>query len=228
MMTARGKLFVIEGGDGSGKATQAELTRQYAADVLHKKVLKRSFPRYGEESAELVERYLNGEFGGLNAVPPEFVAQAFALDRLAGTPEIAEHLAKGLDYIAILDRYDGSNVAHQGAKFPAKNKRHAFYDWIQRFEASIGMLKADKHIVLLVPSHISHQNVANKNTRSYTDKTHDIHEEDIAYQERVKQAYEELCELYPDKYTPIICVDDVGNMRSREAIQLDIRAALGI
>ena len=227
-MTARGKLFVIEGGDGSGKATQAELTRQYASDELHKHVLKRSFPRYGEESAELVERYLNGEFGDLNAVPPEFVAQAFALDRLAGTPEIAKHLAKGPDHIAILDRYDGSNVAHQGAKFLDAGKRHAFYDWIQRFEANIGMLRADKNIVLLVPPHVSHQNVAKKDARSYTDKTHDIHEADMDYQERVKHAYEELCELYPDKYTPITCVDDTGSMRTREAIQLDIRAALGI
>lgn len=227
-MSSRGKLYVIEGGDGSGKATQAELTRQYAADELKKNVLKRSFPRYGEESAELVERYLNGEFGDLNAVPAEFVAQAFALDRLAGTPEIAEHLSKGPDHIAILDRYDGSNVAHQGAKFLDADKRHAFYDWIQRFESSIGMLKADKNIVLLVPPQVSHQNVAKKDARSYTDKTHDIHEADMDYQERVKLAYEELCELYPDKYTPIICVDGSGNMRSREAIQLDIRAALGI
>jgi len=227
-VTERGKLYVIEGGDGSGKATQAEKTREYATS-LGKNVLKRSFPRYGEPSASVVERYLNGEFGDVNSVPAEFAAYAFAVDRLAGTAEIRTHIEQGDDHIAILDRYRASNLAHQGAKIRDLQKRRDFYVWGERMETEdLGMLEPDHTVVLLVPPEISHENVANKDKRDYTDKTHDIHEADMDYQGRVKLAYEELCALFPDRYVPIECTDMDGHMRTREAIQLDIRTALGL
>lgn len=222
-MDKRGQLIAIEGGDGSGKATQAELTRQYATEVLGKNVLKRSFPRYGENSAWLVERYLNGEFGDLNAIPPEFVSLAFAVDRLAGTQELKEHLSKGPDHMVILDRYVGSNIAHQGAKFLDEKKRHEFYARIQRIEfEDLGMLRPDKNIVLVVPSETSHYNVSQKSKRGYTEHTHDIHEADKNYQERVKHSYEELCSLFPQNFVAIECADSEGNMRPRRDIQEDI------
>lgn len=226
---ARGKLFAIEGGDGSGKATQAELTRQYASNVLGKNVMKRSFPRYGEESAWLVERYLNGEFGNINDIPAEFISLAFAVDRLAGTPEIDAHLSGGPDNLVILDRYVGSNIAHQGAKFTDTSSRYDFYRRLQRIEfEDLGMLQPDKNVVLIVPPNISHQNVSTKQKRQYTQKSHDIHEADTDYQQRVKQAYEELCELFPSQYQAIDCTDSSGLMRSREDIQSDIRAVLDL
>lgn len=225
----RGKLYAIEGGDGSGKATQAELTRKYASEVLGKQVMKRSFPRYGQDSAWLVERYLNGEFGDIDAVPPEFVSLAFAVDRLAGTPEIDNHLSKGSNHIVILDRYVGSNIAHQGAKFTNLNERLEFYRRLQRIEFDdLGMLQPDKNIVLIVPPEVSHQNVAKKDKRDYTEKSHDIHEADTEYQERVKLAYEELCELFPDRYQAVMCTDASGSMRTRDEIQVDIRNLLAL
>lgn len=232
-MSERGKLFAIEGGDGSGKATQAEKTREYVSDILGKNVMKASFPRYGEPSAQLVERMLNGEFGDLKTVneriPPEFIALAFAADRLAGTPEIKAHIEASPDNYAVLDRYMGSNVAHQGAKIEDTESRHSFYNWVQRAEVDdLGMLEPDHNVVLLVPPKTSHSNVASKGQRGYTEKTHDIHEADSEYQERVKLAYEELCELFPHRYTPIECTDMNGKMRTREAIQQDIRTVLGI
>ena len=223
-MTERGKLYVIEGGDGSGKATQAELTRKHASEGLGKTVFKTSFPRYGEPSAVLVERILNGEFG--TDVLPEFAAQAFAIDRLAGTPEIAAHIAQGPDYPAILDRYDASNKVYQGAKYLAADERRAFYKWVERMEREdLGMLQPDHYAVLLVPPKTAHENVANKDKRDYTDMTHDIYEADLDLQDRVRLGYQELCDLYPHLYTPIECTDIEGRMRTREDIQLDIRRA---
>ena len=60
-----GKLFVIDGVDGSGKNTQAMelylrfLTEGYTAD---EDITMVSFPRYGQPSAKFVEMYLAGEF----------------------------------------------------------------------------------------------------------------------------------------------------------------------
>ena len=57
-----GKLFVIEGTDGSGKQTQSTLLQQRLKEknIDFKSV---SFPNYENESSALVKMYLNGEFG---------------------------------------------------------------------------------------------------------------------------------------------------------------------
>jgi dTMP kinase len=229
-MTARGYLFAIEGGDGSGKGTQAEITRTYIRDELGRQVLKESFPRYGKESARYVERYLNGVYGdGPNSLPPDVAAVLFAVDRMAGTGEIREWLDANPDGIAVLDRYIGSNLAHQAAKIDDDDERHKFIEELQSYEYNVlNMLRPDKNIVLLVPSSVAQQNVDQKTARSYTEQKRDIHESDAAYLDKVKLCYEELCQLYPDQYVPINCVDENGEMRSREDIQLDIRKVLGI
>lgn len=225
----RGLLVAIEGGDGSGKATQAELTRLYINEQLKRPVKTTSFPRYGKKSAVFVEKYLNGKYGTINALPPDVVALLFATDRMAGTPEIKQWLDDNPDGIAVLDRYIGSNLAHQGAKILNTTKRHQFYETIQNYETNVlGMLQPDKNVVLVLPASVAQTNVDNKDVRSYTDKKRDIHEADTEYLERVKQCYEELCDLYPDRYQLLGCLDESGNMRSREDIQTEIRSLLAI
>ena len=228
---ARGKLIVIEGGDGSGKGTQAELTRQYY-DELGIPVYKTSFPRYGKESAIYVEKYLNGAYGdSVDALPPEVAAVLFAVDRMAGTPEIGEWLEAHPDGIAVLDRYRGSNLAHQGAKIADTAARHVFYNELTSYESNVlGILEPDINIVLNVPAAIAQQNVDKKDAavHSYTDRARDIHESDGDYLEKVKACYSELAELYPEQYAAINCIDEAtGEMRTREAIQADIRQIIG-
>ena len=58
----RGRLLVIEGLDGSGKATQARML----AETLTREglpVRQISFPNYESESSALVRMYLGGQFG---------------------------------------------------------------------------------------------------------------------------------------------------------------------
>ena len=57
-----GKIIVIEGLDGSGKATQSELLFEELRKS-GKRVRKLSFPDYGSLSSGPVRMYLNGEFG---------------------------------------------------------------------------------------------------------------------------------------------------------------------
>ena len=58
------KLYVIEGLDGSGKATQATLLTDY---LTGKGIpcRKLSFPDYNDPSSTLVKMYLHGEIGTL-------------------------------------------------------------------------------------------------------------------------------------------------------------------
>ena len=58
----KGRLLTVEGLDGSGKATQANLL----CDFLKEQgitVREVSFPDYDHSSSALVKMYLNGEFG---------------------------------------------------------------------------------------------------------------------------------------------------------------------
>ena len=57
-----GKLFVIDGTDGSGKQTQFnKLQERLKKDGVDFRVV--SFPNYDSPSSGLVKMYLSGEFG---------------------------------------------------------------------------------------------------------------------------------------------------------------------
>ena len=78
-----GKLYVIEGVDGSGKATQTELLYQ-ALLAEGKPVRKVSFPDYDSPSSSLIKMYLNGEFGTDPQSVNAFATSVFfAVDRFA-------------------------------------------------------------------------------------------------------------------------------------------------
>ena len=79
----RGKLIIIEGGDGSGKATQtAMLVERLAAEG--RPVRSVSFPDYDSDSSALVKMYLRGDFGGdADGVNPYAASAFYAVDRFA-------------------------------------------------------------------------------------------------------------------------------------------------
>ena len=78
-----GKVIVIEGSDGSGKATQTKLLYE-ALTAQGKQVKMVSYPCYESDSSALVKMYLEGEFGADPAAVNPYVASSFfAVDRFA-------------------------------------------------------------------------------------------------------------------------------------------------
>ena len=72
-----GKLYVIDGLDGSGKSTQTE--RVYEALRRESdRVLLISYPDYGDPSSALVRMYLNGELSGDAAGVNAYAASSLA------------------------------------------------------------------------------------------------------------------------------------------------------
>ena len=106
-----GKLIVIEGSDGSGKATQTKLLYEYLSEQK-KNVKMVSYPNYESPSSALVKMYLESEFGddpyGINA----YVASSFfAVDRFASyLKEWKSFYESSQDAIVICDRYVTSNM----------------------------------------------------------------------------------------------------------------------
>ena len=78
-----GKLFVIDGTDGSGKQTQFEkLKERLTEEGIDYRVV--SFPNYDDPSSSLVKLYLSGEFGeNAKEVSPYIASTFYAADRYA-------------------------------------------------------------------------------------------------------------------------------------------------
>lgn len=217
-----GQFIAIEGGDGSGKATQSKILAEYAS-AQGLDVYMISFPRYGNASAYYVEQYLNGNYGTNDTIAADLSALPFALDRFAARDDIAAHLARP-NSLVIADRYMASNLAHQGAKIEDETTRHEFYTRTMHTEYDIlGIPRPDLNIVLLLPSHVAQANVDKKSARSYTTLKRDILEADAGHLDKAKRGFEELCELYPQDFTAINCMSSDDTLRPIEAIQDDIR-----
>lgn len=222
-----GLFIAIEGGDGSGKGTQSKLLAEYAREQGYD-VLEISFPRYGNDSAYYVERYLNGVYGGTNDVPADLGVLPYAIDRYAASAEIRAHLAKP-NTLVIADRYMASNLAHQGAKITDATERKTFYERTKITEYDVlGIPKPDKNIVLIVPTKLMQENVDKKAARSYTANKRDIHEADADHLEKAKANFEELCELFLDEFIAIPCTDKQGKLDTIETIQQKLRKLINL
>ena len=77
---SKGRLLVIEGLDGSGKATQAKLLASHLAESGCK-VMEITFPDYESDSSALVKMYLSGRFGDKpDDVNPYAASSFYAVD----------------------------------------------------------------------------------------------------------------------------------------------------
>jgi dTMP kinase len=188
-MAARGKLIALEGIDGSGKRTQLDLLAG-ALEARGLAIFRVSFPRYESFYGKLVGRFLNGEFGALDAVDPHLSALLYAGDRLEAKPEIDAALSSGK--IVLADRYIGSNMAHQSARVP-KEEREEFFAWLKKLEYGLYALPAEDLVVFLrVPVAEAHRLVGLKSARAYTKMKRDIQEADTKHLEQTAIIYDRL------------------------------------
>ena len=98
-----GRLIVLEGIDSVGKKTQAQELKKFLVDNKGLEVKLTHFPQYDTDFGALVGKYLRGEFGKLDEIPPEIPCLLYALDRYQVRNQMLQDLLGGVYYIA--DRY---------------------------------------------------------------------------------------------------------------------------
>ena len=150
LMKQNGKLIVIDGSDGSGKATQTKLLME----TLRKKGVKvktLDFPQYENNFfGELIGECLTGACGDFVTLDPRITSVLYAADRFESSEKITKWLDDG--NVVILDRYVSANQIHQGGKIFNSRKRKAFLEWLDRMEYDIFKLpRPNKVIYLDVP-----------------------------------------------------------------------------
>ena len=126
-----GKLIVMEGTDGTGKATQSKLLYERLLHAGYSAALI-DFPQYNSKSAGLVEEYLEGKYGEANEVDPYIASMFYAIDRYDAAKKMKTWVDNGK--IVIANRYLTSSMAHQGSKLRTKLDRRTFYDWLYNLE----------------------------------------------------------------------------------------------
>lgn len=203
----QGKLIVITGIDGSGKTVQSKL--------LYERLLKEGypavttdFPQYGKTFfADMVTKYLKGEFGSADSVSPYLAALLYAGDRWECKEQINTWLGEGK--IIISNRYVCDNMAHQGGKISTPAKKEKFFQWLDTLEHHVfAVPRSDLNILLYVPAEIAYQLIEKKEQRAYlAGERKDIHEEDIDHLRYAQQTFLEIAEGKKDWIT-IYCTEN--------------------
>jgi dTMP kinase len=219
-----GRLIAFEGIDGSGKRTQMDLLHNLlAAGGGGHSVYSTGFPQYESWFGKMVGQFLNGDFGPLEAVDPHFTALLYAGDRFEAKPKLEAELNTG--QIVLVDRYIGSNLAHQTARVPA-DKQAEFRRWIEHLEYTIyGLPREDRIIYLRVPPREAQALVAKKSERAYTSSKQDIQEASLRHLELAAGIYDLLARESP--WVTIECFDAArGAMRAPKKIAQEVLAAV--
>lgn len=186
----RGKLIVIDGTDGSGKATQTGLLiKQFKKDGRKVKVV--DFPEYYSNFfGKFIGHCLSEQYYNFVKTHPKIASVLYAADRFESKNKIETWLQGG--FIVVANRYASANQIHQGGKIKNTKKRQAFIKWLNEMEYGVFKIpKPDAVFYLSVPIPVVLQLIKKRNLqahRSYLGKKKDVHEKDVKFLENSRKS----------------------------------------
>lgn len=199
---SKGKLIVIDGLDGTGKATQVELLRQYLINEKHLEEHKDfgvvDFPRYKHDSSLMVRKMLAGEFGDDPAMIDAYTASEFySIDRSLSyrTEEWGKIYDNG--GLIIADRYTFSNIVHQGSKLCIHNNEridrthlYHFMNWLFYTEYNMMGIPVPDLLIFLELTESANEKMLRG--RAETAVSGDIHEKNKEYLNKCRNSVEAI------------------------------------
>lgn len=214
-----GKLFVIDGTDGSGKQTQfAKLKERFEKEEIN--YMEVSFPNYDSPSSSLVKMYLSGEFGENPSDISAYIASTFyAADRYATYKTKFEKFYNE-GGIILADRYTTANMVHQAGKIKDKEERNKFLSWLFDLEFNIyGIPKPDKVFFLNMPPKKSLELIKDRENKFTHSMQKDIHERDANH---IIDSYNAACDVAKDyNWYEVHCMNE-DKIRTIEDIHEEI------
>lgn len=119
-----GKLIVIEGADGAGKATQVKmLAERLKSEGVPIETLE--FPNYEDTFfGAYIKEWTDEKYGSFVDLDPRLSSILFAGDRFEIRDKLIGWLEEGKHVVT--DRYVTANMLHQGAKIDDIEKEEPF------------------------------------------------------------------------------------------------------
>ena len=188
-----GKLFAIDGTDGSGKQTQfTKLCERLSEEGVDYKTI--SFPNYESESSSLVKMYLSGKFGeNANDVNAYIASTFYAADRYATFKTVGLFDYYNNGGIILADRYTTANMVHQAGKILDPVERKKFLDWLWDFEFNLyGLPIPTKVFFLNMPTDYAIKLIKDRENKFTHQAQKDIHERD---KNHLLNSYNAACSL---------------------------------
>lgn len=220
----KGKLIVIDGTDGSGKATQIELLAKTLKSE-GKKVKVVDFPEYYKNFfGKFIGHCLSEQYYNFINVHPKIASALYAADRWESSREVNAFLEKG--YIVLANRYVSANQIHQGGKIKNAKKRAEFIKWLDEMEYKVFKIPRPNLVLYLsVPLSLSLRMMKERNKnakRNYVGNKKDVHEVDVDFQKNSRASALWLSETFPN-FIKIDCADKSGKeIRTREDIHEEV------
>ena len=214
-----GKIFVIDGTDGSGKQTQFErLKNRLTEEGIDYRTV--SFPNYDSPSSSLVKMYLSGEFGeNAKDVSPYIASTFYAADRYATyTTKYKEYYENG--GIILADRYTTANMVHQAGKIQDSEEREKFLNWLWNLEFELYGLPVPAEVFFLkMPPEKALELIKNRENKFTHSAQKDIHERDKSH---ITDSFNAACSV-AQKYNwyTVECIKD-GQVRTIDDIHEEI------
>jgi len=221
-MAKQGKLIVIDGVDGSGKNTQADLLIKHLRRD-GKKVKVMDFPRYRDNFfGKFIGHCLSEQYYNWTHIHPKIASIVYAADRWEAKEKIEKWLKEG--YTVILDRYISSNQIHQGGKIANVKKREAFIKWLAEMEYKVFKIPTpDLTIYLSLPIEMVLKLIKDrdyKGARAYLGSKKDVHEKDKNFLKNSIKSALWLAETQKG-WIKIDCAKN-GKMETRENIHEEV------
>ena len=226
----KGKLLVIDGTDGSGKATQVSLL-ETALKKSGYKVKLVDFPEYYKNFfGKFIGHCLSEQYYNFINVHPKIASVLYAADRFESSKEINSYLEKG--YIVLANRYVSANQIHQGGKIKSVKKRAEFIKWLDEMEYGVFKIpKPNLVLYLSVPLELSLKMMKERNKtsqRNYVGNKKDVHEVDTDFQKNSRASALWLSKFLPN-FIKIDCAskkDILSREEIHQKVLLEIKKVL--
>lgn len=213
----KGKLIVIDGTDGSGKATQVALIKEryikkgYQVETI-------DFPRYDDNFfGKLIGEGLAGKYGDFISAHPKIISVLYSADRWQSSSQIRDWLNQGK--IVIADRYVSANQIHQGGKIHDDKMREEFLLWLDTLEYEVfGLPRPDHSIYLDVSLDTTLRLLKEKDQtlkKQYNEGKNDQAENNYKHLADSRESGIKL--LQNSSWTRIVCEEN-GQMLSKDVI----------
>lgn len=213
----KGKLFVIEGGDGTGKTDQFQLLIKRLNSEGYK-VSEVDFPRYGNPpignpASFSIRKYLQKEefgffegYGPASNVNPYGASLLYALDRFDASfcheqrPNLWDLLNEG--YMVVSNRYTQSNIGYQASKIEGKEERAKFINWLMDLEYNVLKIP-EPNLVLLLDLEPDIARALKAQQRKEQGQSLDAHERNNQILDRARESYLDAAQLFPNSWKVI-------------------------